>query len=280
MIIKRILVGLGGTPFTTVAIRRSVELAKSHDAQLTGVSVVDVNRLAHVGPVPLGGSASARALREHRLSVTRERVETAIAELESACREAGISVRILREQGDPFDLMMSCSRYHDVTVFGLRSIFEYGVLGEIEYDPGDILTRLIAGGVRPIVAVSERYRPIRRVLIAYSGSMISAETMRRLVQLGPWPDAALRIVAFQHPEDEAKALLANAAEYCRAHGFEPEVGHISGSPKDRLLPEADSWQADLICVGSGARSLLLGRLFGDTALQLIRNADRPLFLAQ
>ena len=52
------------------------------------------------------------------------------------------------------------------------------------------------------------------------------------------------------------------------------------SLKDQLLPEADSWQADLIFVGSGARSLLLRRLFGDTALQLIRNSDRPLFLAQ
>ena len=52
------------------------------------------------------------------------------------------------------------------------------------------------------------------------------------------------------------------------------------SPMDPLLPEADSWPADLICVGSGARSLLLRRLFGDTALQLIRNSDRPLFLAQ
>lgn len=210
---KSILVGLGGTPFPTVAIRRSVELARLHDAQLTGASVVDVNRLAHVGPVPLGAGTSARALREHRLSVTREHVEAPIAELESTGREAGISVRILREQGDPFELMVSCCRHHDATVFGLRTIFEYGVLGEIEYDPGDVLTRLITGGVRPIIAFSERYRPIQRVLIAYSGSMESAETMRRLVQLRPWPDAALRIVAFQHPEDEAKALLANAAEY-------------------------------------------------------------------
>ena len=36
--------------------------------------------------------------------------------------------------------------------------------------------------------------------------------------------------------------------------------------QDQFLPEADNWQADLICVGSGARSLLLRRLFGDTAL--------------
>ena len=47
--IKRILVGLGGTGFTTVAIRRAVELAQIHDAQLTGVTVVDVERLRRVG---------------------------------------------------------------------------------------------------------------------------------------------------------------------------------------------------------------------------------------
>jgi len=53
--IKRILLGLGGTPFTDVAIERAVELAKGHDALITGVTVVDTKQLAQVGPVPLGG---------------------------------------------------------------------------------------------------------------------------------------------------------------------------------------------------------------------------------
>ena len=57
--IKRILVGLGGTEFTTVAIRRAVELAQIHQAQLTGVTVIDVERLKRVGPVPLGGRGSS-----------------------------------------------------------------------------------------------------------------------------------------------------------------------------------------------------------------------------
>ena len=34
--IKRILVGLAGTPYTDTAIRRAVELAKVHEAELTG----------------------------------------------------------------------------------------------------------------------------------------------------------------------------------------------------------------------------------------------------
>jgi nucleotide-binding universal stress UspA family protein len=40
--IKRILVGLGGTPYTPFAIPRSIELAQQHGAELTGVTVVDV----------------------------------------------------------------------------------------------------------------------------------------------------------------------------------------------------------------------------------------------
>ena len=57
--IKRILLGLGGTPFTDVAIQRVVELAKAHDALITGVTVVDTQQLSQVGPVPLGGGAYA-----------------------------------------------------------------------------------------------------------------------------------------------------------------------------------------------------------------------------
>ena len=43
--IKRILLGLGGTPFTDVAIQRAVEVSKLHGALITGVTVVDTRSL-------------------------------------------------------------------------------------------------------------------------------------------------------------------------------------------------------------------------------------------
>jgi len=278
--IKRILVGLGGTGFTTVAIRRAVELAQIHKAQLTGITVIDGERLRRVGPVPAGAGAAAHDLREHRLQVSQQRVEEAISEFESACNAGGITHRVRREKGDPFELMVLRARYHDLVIFGLRSIFDYGILGGDDYNPSDMLRRLLSKGVRPIIAVSEEYRPIRRVLIAYSGSMESAKTMRRFVQLRLWPDMTLRIVTFEHPPDKAEQLCRDAAEYCRAHGIEPEVHYGPGSPKERLLPEAADWEADIIVIGNSLRSLLSRKLFGETALHMIRNADRPLFLCQ
>ena len=71
--IKRILLGLGGAPFTDVAIERAVELAKVHGALITGVTVADTRQLTQVGPVPLGGGTYAAKLREQRLTITEER---------------------------------------------------------------------------------------------------------------------------------------------------------------------------------------------------------------
>ena len=52
--IKRILLGLGGTPYTTVAIQRAVELAKRFEAEITGVTVLDVERLTNVSGLRQG----------------------------------------------------------------------------------------------------------------------------------------------------------------------------------------------------------------------------------
>jgi nucleotide-binding universal stress UspA family protein len=81
---------LGGTPFTNVTIERAVELAKAHDALMTGVTVVDTKQLTQVGPVPLGGGAYATKLCEQRLAVTEERIEEAIKKFQKKCEESNI----------------------------------------------------------------------------------------------------------------------------------------------------------------------------------------------
>ena len=275
--IKRILVGLTGTHYSPVAIRTAVELALARGAELTGVTVVDTARLSHLGPVPLGAEGAAEELREHRLQLTAQRVEEVIGQFESACTAANVPYRVAREEGDAFRKMLAYSRYHDVTVFGLRSVFEYYFE---DNDSCSLLARLVEGGVRPILAVSEDYRPVRRVLIAYSGSVESANTFREFIQLGPWPDLTLRLVTFGDHDEGGNKLLADAAKYFRACGLDPETEHVPGSPKDQLLPYAEACGADMIVLGNSARSYLLKRLFGETALNAMQNADRPLFLHQ
>ena len=274
--IKRILLGLGGTSFTDVAIQRAVELSKLHGALITGVTVVDTKSLKQVGPVPPGGAAYAAKLRETRLAISEERIDGAIEQFQSTCKEAGLPFKIERETGDPFETMIAHSRYNDVTIFGLKSLFDYGFTME----PRDALIRLVSQGVRPIIAVSPEFRDIRKVLIAYSGSMESAKAMRRFVQLNLWPGVHLRIVHFGQRNNNTVQLIEDAGSYCRDHGYSIETDLVEMSPRTELIEYAREHDMDLIVMGNSIRSLLMRHLLGDTVLNTIQLSDRPLFLAQ
>ena len=278
--IKRILLGIGGTPFTSVAIQRAVELCRLHEAQLTAVTVVDEHRLGRVGPVPAGVGAAAVELREHRVAVTRDLIEQAVESLKSACEESNVHIVVHREQGKPFELMVDYARYHDLSVFGLRSMFEYDILGDSDVKPAEMLSRMVIGGVRPTVAVTERFRSIRRVLIAYGGSMRAAEAMKQFVRLAPWPGASLRILACGGDMSDADRLLSDASIYCRQHGLEPDLKYRPGSASKEILAEAAEWDADMIVLGTSRSSIFSKAVFGTTALHVIRNANRPLFLGR
>lgn len=276
--IRRVLLGIGGTPFSDVAIQYAVAVARSSGASVTAVTVVDESRLGRTGPVPLGGGAAAAELRDHRLEVTRERIEDTLDQLRRLCGENGVPVDVQREQGSPFRLMVDHSRYHDLAIFGLRSMFEYPVLGDADVEPASLIKDLVEGGVRPLLAVPGQYRAIRRVLIAHSGSVQAAQSMKHFVRFRLWPDVTLRILVCEHPQDQGEQLLADAAAYCRAHGYEPETRYWAGEAKQGILAEIGEWNADLLVIGSSARSWLAAVFLGTTMLHLVRHSECALFV--
>jgi nucleotide-binding universal stress UspA family protein len=222
-------------------------------------------------------AANRESIRAERMAIAQFRIEQAMSEFSAACEAAGIKHQVIEETGDPFATLISLSRYHDVMVFGLKSVLEYDFLVS---DPESLLIRLVSAGVRPLIAVSENFRPIARVLIAYSGSMESAKAMKRFIQMQLWPISELRIISFEDGKGHARELLADAANYCRAHGLDVETECVAGSPKELLLPYIRTWGADITVVGNSSQNLILRCIFGETALHVIRNADQPLFLAQ
>jgi len=236
----------------------------------------DVNRVDSTGPVPIGAGQLAKELRESRHEDVQSIIEATEVDFVTRCKKEGIDHQIQRETGDPLAALVSLTRYHDLIVCGLQSLFEHGVIDE----PPDELAMLVEEGVRPLLAVTDQDRPIRRVLIAYSGSMESAKTMRRFIHFRMWPDAIFRIVTFNPQIEVGRVLLDEAADYCRAHGFEPETECICEPPLSSLLPYAADWKADLLVMGNSAKNMLLRRILGETALHVMRNSEIPLFLAQ
>jgi nucleotide-binding universal stress UspA family protein len=272
--IKRILIGVSGTPASQAKMAYALDLAQRHGAELTLMSVIDVDRLARVGPVPLGGAHYAARLRDVRVEESRDRALAAIADFEAAASAAGVAVHAIAREGDPFDLLTDAWRYQDLCLLGLRGWFNYGVVPE----PENALLNLIVRGVRPILGIAEVARPVRKVLIAYDGSMGAARAMKRFIRTRLWPDVAVHIACFDKDEAEARPLLEDAAGYCRAHGHAPTVARVEAPPKTGILAHAIAEDADLIVLGGTYQQRLFARMFSDIALHVIRNADRPVFI--
>ncbi len=274
--IKKVLIGLDSTPYTDTAIRHAVGLAKTYSVELTGVAGVHSSKLESVGPVPIGGSYYAKNLREFRMSETEQHVSEVIGKFEAACNAEGVSFNVKRETGNPFDLMVSYARYHDLTILSMRHPFEYGVIEESK----NLLCQLIKEGVQPILACGGEFRSIKRALIAYNGSMESATAMKRFVQTRLWYDAEIRIVYFGKEDTKSRQILEDASAYCRTFGFSPDIALIEKDAKEGLLAYATEWTADMIVMGNSGLNPLVSQFFSDTTLHAIKYADRTLFLAQ
>lgn len=202
-------------------------------ADVTGITVVDVAEFVSVGPDFEGEVGLATGMINAHWE-TNEGVDLAVARFKDHCETRGIRYCLERETGDPFTLMASHGRYHDVTVFGQRSLLDHGVVAQLQ----QLLTRLVAAGVRPIFAVSENHEPVDRVLIAYSGSMESARAMRSFLQIRPFGDVELHIVHFEEGLGSAELLMRDVGRYLSAVGI-PWVSHVrKGEAREELLPFA------------------------------------------
>ncbi len=271
---KRILVGLGEEAPAGAATQHAIELAQRFDASITAIGIVDLVRLGYVGPVPVGGGASARQLRQERYQKASAIISRCVESFRKSCESASVRFSVRRDAGDAMPTLIEVARYHDLLICGLGGMFEHGVVDE----PPEELRQIIEAGVRPVLAVTHEYREVKRVLIAYSGSVESATTLRYFAMMNPYPKAQVRIVHFDG--DGGQAMLDDAQSYLATHGIEADCELRTEKPKDGLLPYASGWQADLIVVGNSAKSLIRRRIFGETALEAMRSSRVPLFLGQ
>jgi len=275
-VIKKILVELDKTPASDSVIKYAVELAKGHDAVLTGVTLVDLKKIGDMGPILPGGIYSAIDEYDVRIAKTNNAIQEKTTQFTAMCDVGGIAYCVEHETGDPIPIMISKARYHDLIIIGLNTLFDYHVIKEPEH----VLERLVREGVRPMLTIPDQYRPIQRVLIAYSGSLHSAEAMKQFLQCRLWPDVLCRVACFGKSPEEAAPILREGVSYCQAHGFSADAMQFSENSPDVLLKHAEEWNADLIVLGNAMRNILMKEVFSNVTRYFIEHSKKALFLSQ
>ena len=273
--IQKIMVPLDPSDYAKAATIRACLVAKSHDASLTGTTVLDSPGIrAHMAPVdpyiPVVIEDSIREFVDH----AKEQIATMRKEFASTCDEHKVEHTEPKMEGVPASQIIEASALHDLVVIGLRTFFHF----ETSLKPGDSLASILRRTVTPILAVPAENpeKPFSRALIAYDGSMNASRTLREFVAFAAPYDFAITVIIADPDERQSLWHLEEATSYLRAHGIENfETQHFN----DKKIPDHILDEYDLIAAGIHSGRFFKDRLVGSLTNKLIERGDKTLFLS-
>ncbi|PKD44064.1 universal stress protein [Rhodohalobacter barkolensis] len=282
--IKRILVALDPDGDTPVATRYAIRLAKKFDAELTGLAVVDVGNLNTM--IGVGGYGTEYAAREVWVEMTEETQKVAqnlLNVFKKSVEKEGIRHRDLKQQGASAELIIEEMKYHDLLVLGRDSKFFYS---EPDKDTRT-LAKVVKGGVSPTLVVTDEYREIENIMIAFDGSSAAARSLKAFVHLLPYgKDIEIDLVNVADGEsseamEKSASILKMAENYLKAHNFNYIIKTVleKGEPGLRILDRQLMKNPDLLLLGAHSVSAVKRTAFGSTTHYLITSTMGPLFLS-
>ncbi len=272
---KRILVALDGSAFSRAAQDYACHLAKAEQAQLTGIAIIDLPGIERsIGPVPLGASAYAAHLKKHKVHEAKAEAREVLKTFGQTCWQRRVRARVLTKEGVPFSEIVEESKYNDLVIIGLKTFFRYGAMKE----PGDTLRKLLRHGIRPVLAVPDRYRPVREILVAYDGSTPAAKAAHQLVQSGLWRSRKVTVLTVSEDRHKGNELLGKLSEYFQGYGVKVKQVLRRGDPAEIILSYAVRSKADLLVIGTHGRDNIRGFFFGSVTKRIVEEAHLPLFI--
>jgi nucleotide-binding universal stress UspA family protein len=183
---------------------------------------------------------------------------------------------VIETEGDAQEAISDALRLSDLGIVGIRHAFDYGT---VAHDDA-FLARVARAANRPIIAMTAPARPIRRILVAYDGSQVSADALRSLGVLNAFDPQIVRVVTCIEgtDTDAAERHLADARGYLELHGYTVETVSLDGHPSTAILEHARAFEADVVVMGAVGRRGLSKLLAGDTASSMLATSEIPLFL--
>lgn len=272
---RSILVALDASDQSEGAIELGLHWAKSHDALLVGLGVVDEPSIRSSEAVPLGAMSFKEQRDERLLEQARRQVELRLSAFAARCANAGVACKLLEDVGMPGEQIMLESQRFDLVMLGQKSEFRFWWT-----ENGRTLHEVVRGSPRPIIAAPPRRPAPGPILVAYDGSLQAARTIQAFWGSGLHKEQKLHIVSVGSDRVEMAKCAGRAADYLGGHGVDVQtrvVASDEGAGKV-ILDVAKDLAAELIVMGAYGKPTLREFLFGTVTRTVLESSPVPLFL--
>ena len=277
--LKRILVPLDPSVYTSAATDTACRIAKVHGASVAGVAVLDSKEIAS-SVVPAVGPYYPMMVEvvQEKLEHARHVLDDCLKRFKSVCDNAEVAHFETEYEGLPAQKLLESSIFFDLVVMGLETFFHF----ETRKDDGkgDCLSKVLDRTVTPVLAVpAEGLEKIESALITFDGSMGSARAMQDFARLAAPYNVDVTVLVAEKEEKEAEFLLRNAEEFLSVHGFANVVTEHAKMPIESAVDDARLADCDLVVAGIHSRKYFKDYFVGSFAKDLISRNTRPLLLS-
>jgi nucleotide-binding universal stress UspA family protein len=281
--IKRILLPLDKSEFTEAATNFAIKIADAHNAEITGLVVIDIPGIkSSIGPLPPGVSFYAKELEQSRIEKNFHHVDKVLDTFRNACTKAGVQHRTGMDQGSPSETITAKSLYYDVLVMGMETHYEF----DSEDKPGDSFGDILGETITPVYAIPKDYFPPRdpdtrrTVLFPFDGSLPAARAMQRFAQLANPINIEVHLLISHDSKTEAENILGHAEKYLKIHGVNAVEKHYTSENIIRHITKNHMDWPDSIVLGAHSKKGIFDFMSGSLTRFLIQEGKKPLFIGQ
>lgn len=276
--LRSLLVGIDGSDDCVAAVELGIQWAKRFRCLLVAIGVVDEPSIR--GSQPEGKvSRSYQGAYDQLLKNARREVEQALENLAIRCSEEQIAFKLLEEEGEPCDRILTEMQRYDLMLLGCKTHFRHGS----ERHPCVTLERVLRNAPRPVVVTPADLCENRgdEIVIAYDGSVQSARALQAFLATGLAATGPIHVFTVHRESSiEAARIADRAIEFLRFHEIDAERVSLASdaSPSKLFLDFATKRRAGLLVMGAYGQPRVSEFFFGSATCSALKESKLPLLL--
>jgi nucleotide-binding universal stress UspA family protein len=278
--IKSILLAIDGSVYTDSVLHNGIEWAKTLNAYLRVLTVVDVRVYEWV--INSGGEGympvmPANVYLDESQKFLAQRADILLEKVQKKLSATNVPFEVIKEEGSPVEVICSQARQVDLLVMGSRG--DYARWGDNLL--GATLESVSRQCITPLMVVDKEVIWPKHIIIAYDRGESSTQALKYSAYLAQALNLSIDVYTIHDNEQIRIEILKEAKTYLDPYNLEHYLHHEAGDAAEVIIRAThERPEPALLTMGSYGHSRIREAILGSTTVQVMRKAKKPILLAK
>ncbi len=277
---KTILVPIDSSDTSLVAVDYAIDLSRSFDSEIVGISIIDIKKLAGPFMRDLGTSIGCMVpygdFQQNVRQFLEDTAKAALDELEGKCNSAGISFTRTAKEGVVGREIVESAKRCDMISMGMAG--EHAFWRDAFL--GSNLESVVRQTHKPVLVTPEKYKKITKILVAYDASSFSSKALTAGAEIAEQMKLPLTVVTVSDDKKAGEDILSQADENLKDCKITYDKVLKDGETVSAILELCMEGSYDLLAMGAYGHSKIRELILENTTVQIMRKVGCAVLLCR